>query len=242
MTAKKPDYLKYEAEQYSIVGVHGTGMMTARQLGLGIADYIRASNCARGYFCTYEVEAGYLFLVKLAMNKYATTPIEGIAPVPDLEDIDQAVYSGLRIKTPFNGGLLAGRDFIESMYVHGGFQLPHRYETLLEFRFEEGNVNSVTDHSAAMAALRQRMRAEKQAWEAAHHAEMEELKRLKKQLNAMSRTVPVPHHLFPNHRSNAGLTPEEVDTKSAAIWTEMKPLQNRIQELYRIIHPDSMAM
>jgi hypothetical protein len=70
---------------------------------------------------------------------------------------DATIYQGLKIPAPYTGGLLLARGFIQSMYVHMGFQKPTSFETVHELIFEEGKLISATDHSAKIAELRDEM-------------------------------------------------------------------------------------
>ena len=54
----------------------------------------------------------------------------------------------------FTGFILLGKDFIDEMYVHMGFQRPISYKTVIEFQFQEGEIISVNDFSELIEKLR----------------------------------------------------------------------------------------
>ena len=64
-------------------------------------------------------------------------------------------YKNLNKKMPFNGNLWVAKDFMDSEYVHMGFQSPTAYRTVLKFDFEEGIIVSVEDKSKQVEEARQ---------------------------------------------------------------------------------------
>ena len=188
----------------------------------------------------YAIEDGQLVLGEMAVGKGETLPINGVLPVLDTRPHSYfAVYRGLHLPVAFTGGILAGKDFVRALYVHMGFQKPHTFETLLEFRFEEGKVISLTDHSPRMAAIRQKMTDEHQRWEAAHRAELEEVERLREQLDALMKKIPVPRPLVDNDEPGSDLPEDEIEAIRQAIQAEMQPLRDKLQPLYAILYPPS---
>ncbi|MHA1532525.1 MAG: hypothetical protein ACTSR6_11050, partial [Candidatus Heimdallarchaeota archaeon] len=64
------------------------------------------------------------------------------------------MYDDLNLPISFTGFILLGKDFINEMYVHMGFQRPISYETVIEFQFREGEIIAVNDFSELIAKLR----------------------------------------------------------------------------------------
>jgi hypothetical protein len=60
----------------------------------------------------------------------------------------------LNLKTNFTGKVLLAKDFIQSMYVHMGFQRPIAFKTVVEIQVENGNIISLKDLSKQMEARR----------------------------------------------------------------------------------------
>ena len=56
-------------------------------------------------------------------------------------------YTDLNLKIPFNGSIWAGSDFIDSRYVHMGFQDASAYKVVIKFDFENGDIVNVEDRS-----------------------------------------------------------------------------------------------
>jgi hypothetical protein len=52
--------------------------------------------------------------------------------------------------------MLLGKDFIEGMYVHMGFQRPMAYRTVLELQIQDGDIMATNNLSAKMEELRNR--------------------------------------------------------------------------------------
>src|SRR5262249_48878458 len=62
---------------------------------------------------------------------------------------------GIREPIPFTGGLVAGGDFIQEMYVHMGFHPAYKFRTVHELVFDSGRLIEEHDRSAQMAELRE---------------------------------------------------------------------------------------
>ncbi len=61
----------------------------------------------------------------------------------------------LAVNIPFNGGILAGRDFIPELYVHIGIHPPYKYREVKELIFSDGTMVSAIDRSEDAARLRE---------------------------------------------------------------------------------------
>jgi hypothetical protein len=112
--------------------------------------------CWRGYACSYEIRDGTLLLDSLMTNL-----AEGEEPVingnrPSIYRSWSSMYEGLSLPVRFSGELLLGRDFIEEMYVHMGFQKPTSFREVKEITLREGGVTILRDHSERMQEFRER--------------------------------------------------------------------------------------
>jgi len=64
-------------------------------------------------------------------------------------------YPELKLKLDFTGFILLSSEFIDSRYLHMGFQSPESYEKNIQLKFENGKIVSETDKSEVMEKLRQ---------------------------------------------------------------------------------------
>ena len=158
MTGQVPDKLICKKSLYSIVGLKGEGLPSPFDFGLEPVSPNTAN--WRGFIMTYIVVEKHLNVHEI---KVTVKDIKGNLPVindvkPKLEKdrLIRLTYSRLKLKTQFTGKILIAKDFIDSMYVHMGFQSPLSFETVIELEFGEGNLLSVRDLSEKMKAYRKR--------------------------------------------------------------------------------------
>jgi len=162
MTGQMSDIFRYEGEMYSLVGMKGKGFFKADDFGLNLISASTA--CWRGNVMNYDCINGQLVLDRLDIRTKEDPPringIEAGPPVARLGDVEVGFsffshsYVNLGLKTKFTGSLLFGKDFIEGMYVHMGYQRPIAYETVLEIQVQDGDIITVSDLSEKMAKLR----------------------------------------------------------------------------------------
>lgn len=170
MTAQVPDHLFYEDEQYAIVGVDGSGLLTPADFGL--EPVMMSTACWRGFIADYAVDGERLILSALTVR----TVDDQYPPLKGIAARSGGVMGGMRyedLNTPvaFSGGLLIGRDFIHETYVHMGFHKPSQFRHVLEITCEAGRVLGVQDRSEQSAAHRARQRFEHRLWAAARGEE-----------------------------------------------------------------------
>lgn len=160
MTGQITDQVFYEDERYSITGIKGGELSTP--MDFGMVPTMMSTACYRGFYNEYTVMDGKLLLTKMTVrvmnDQYL--PIQGIRGEHD--KWSGRIYSGLRVPTDFTGSLLIGSGFIQSMYVHMGFQKATSYEKVVHLVLDKGEVRSAVDYSEKMAQLREdiRQRAE----------------------------------------------------------------------------------
>jgi len=162
MTAQYPDTIRVENVTFTIAGVRGGGLFNPRDAGL--APTSRSTACSRGYVCHYSIEDDRLVLDALVINNEGTPP-DLFGRSPDVFGTPrhgqyEAEYANLARPVLFSGRILAGRDFIPELYVHSGFHPAWKFREVRELRILEGKLIADRDHSAEVAAFRERRIAE----------------------------------------------------------------------------------
>jgi hypothetical protein len=103
----------------------------------------------------YDCVGEELKLVQMNVNTDNAIPINSVKPRKgDL--MFNSIYDNIGLKTKFTGTLLLGKDFIDSMYVHMGFQSAESFQTVIEVTVKNGDITKVTDLSAVMDERRKR--------------------------------------------------------------------------------------
>ncbi|ODG97124.1 MULTISPECIES: hypothetical protein [unclassified Nostoc] len=148
MTSQIPDTFLYQGEKYELVALDGERLITPQDYGM--KPQMLHTACYRGFYSTYEITNDGLFLTEMVIGEVEEghKSIQGIMPkLPSQNSHGYPTYKGLRLITPFAGRIRLGKDFIQELYVHMGYQKPTAYETLLEFAFEVGKLVSMQDIS-----------------------------------------------------------------------------------------------
>ena len=158
MTGQVPDKLICKKSLYSIVGLKGEGLPSPFDFGLEPVSPNTAN--WRGFIMTYIVVEKHLNVheIKVTVKELKGKPplINEVKPKMEKTGLIRLTYSSLKLKTQFTGKILIAKDFIDSMYVHMGFQSPISFETVIELKFKEGNLLSVRDLSEEMKEYRKR--------------------------------------------------------------------------------------
>lgn len=161
MTAQIPDEFRYEGEEYALVGMNGEGLFTPQDFGL--TPRMASTACWRGYVMKYDCLDGQLVLDGMDVNSDTAPPINGVDPIDGTREVGNEqmryrmfkfTYEKLGLKTKFTGSMLLAKDFIDSMYVHMGFQRPMAFRTVLELQVQDGDIISMSDLSEKMEELR----------------------------------------------------------------------------------------
>ena len=160
MTAQAPDRVRYQRMKYDLVGVKGTGLFNPDQFGLVFGP--TCSDNWRGYIVTYKVTDNLLKMEKLDFAAGLDKNGEPLTEFP-------TIYGGQAKQTstgpeyhyppdtvPYTGGLLIGREFIQELYVHMGFQDAWKFRRVHELVFDQGRLTEHRDLSAAMEEYRQK--------------------------------------------------------------------------------------
>jgi len=154
VTAQIPDEFRYMGELYSLVGLKGSPLYTPQDFG--ITPMMASTACYRGFVMRYDCADGRLILEGMSVRTEEAPPINNIDPMEEGGFFFSHRYENLGLKTRFSGSMLLGKDFIDSMYVHMGFQRPMAFRTLLELQIEDGDILATNDLSAKMEELRNR--------------------------------------------------------------------------------------
>ena len=158
MTGQVPDKLICKKSLYSIVGLKGEGLPSPFDFGLEPVSPNTAN--WRGFIMTYVVIEKHLNVheIKVTVKNIKGNPpvINDVKPKLEKDGLIRLTYSRLKLKTQFTGKILIAKDFIDSMYVHMGFQSPLSFETVIELEFGEGNLLSIRDISKKMKEYRKR--------------------------------------------------------------------------------------
>ena len=149
MTGQIPDKLICRKNLYSIVGLKGVGLPSPLDFGLEPVSPHTAN--WRGFIMTFIVVEKHLNVheLKVTVKDIKKKPplINEVTPKLEKKGLIHLTYNKLKLKTQFTGKILIAKDFIDSMYVHMGFQSPVSFETVIELEFGEGDLLSVRDLS-----------------------------------------------------------------------------------------------
>ena len=177
MTAQIEDIYKHENKNYTVVARSAGEIFEPEKYGL--EPHGRATACYRGYWCDFETVDEELFLNNLYIyNKEDNYPALNGMPVspaefweskkkskrsknPEMVKIPayfgHRMYRNVHLQIPYTGKILLGSEFIQSYYIHMGFQRAWAYETLLELVFDEGLLMECNDLSHMAKEYREYM-------------------------------------------------------------------------------------
>ena len=143
LTGQVSDEFRYNGEVFSLPA------------DFGMTTTMASTACWRGYQMFYDCVDGKLILDTMFANPTELKPVNGIEPQKPKESwMFNHVYENLGLKTKFSGRILLGKDFIQEMYVHMGFQSPESYQIVIEIEVKDGDVVKETDLSSIMAERR----------------------------------------------------------------------------------------
>ena len=158
MTGQIPDKLIFKKSSYSIVGLKGEGLPSPLDFGLRPISPHTAN--WRGFIMTYKIAENRLFVHEMNVTikdlKEKPPLINDVNPETKREGSIHLTYKSLKLKTQFTGKILIAKDFIDSMYVHMGFQSPLSFKTVVELKISGGILIKVTDFSEIMKKYRTR--------------------------------------------------------------------------------------
>ena len=64
-----------------------------------------------------------------------------------------ATYKNINVSTLFTGQIRLAKDFIREFYVHMGFQKPSAFKTVIDLKFENGQIVEINDKSKEVAEI-----------------------------------------------------------------------------------------
>jgi hypothetical protein len=168
MTAQIPDTILINDKNYSIVGINGGDLFTPQSNG--IEPVAIMSSCWRGYVCQYKIIDNKLILDELQLSfgvddisgderkfvPQVAPAINGVNPTGKHPSFSN-IYEGVNLQIPLTGGVLAGKGFLQTLYVHMGFHPAWKYQTVFELLFDGGIVREIRDVSIEVEELRRKM-------------------------------------------------------------------------------------
>ena len=156
MTGQIPDNLIYNNSAYSMVGLKGEGLPSPLDFDLEPVSPHTAN--WRGFIMTYMIAEKHLIVQEMNVTvkdlKDKPPLINGVNPETKKEGLLHLTYKSLELKTQFTGKILIAKDFIDSMYVHMGFQSPLSFKMVIELMISDGTLIKVTDFSEIMKEYR----------------------------------------------------------------------------------------
>ena len=126
----------YENFTMKLLDVKGFGFFEPKRYKL--EPYSTSTACLDGYICNYTIENGRLLLSKLNINLNEPIPIAGCRPTEG-KSLFKYEYNNLNLVMGFTGTILLGEKMIDS-----------KFKSVLEFRFEAGQLMAKMDRSSEM--------------------------------------------------------------------------------------------
>ena len=169
MTAQASDQVLHQGKRFALALFSDDGLFSPSKYGYN--PVMASTACYRGYLSEYEIKNGSLFLKNFYISnresfwpfsKKKKPPIlNGIkAEESDMNFCGDWVFRNVHLPVKYTGGLILAREFIESLYIHIGFQSPWKYEEVIEILFDDGQVISENDLSSQIAYIRELITSE----------------------------------------------------------------------------------
>jgi hypothetical protein len=141
MTGQIADSSTWRRKSYTLTGIDGAPLFDPADHGLKTEMWHTA--CYRGFVCDYSLRADGLFLRRLEVgvdpDGGAPSAIAGVEPEARPE-AGRYRYSRMKLRVPFAGRLLLGRNFDPRRYQHMGFQDWRAYGVVLEATIDSNEV------------------------------------------------------------------------------------------------------
>jgi len=165
MTAQISDTFIFKGEEYSLIGIEGSGLNLP--LVFGMIPEEMSTACYRGYYATYELtEKAMLYLREMTLRARGGEylPIEGVMPDEKgnkktenslyLDDIMSRTYRDLDVRVMFSGRIRLATGFIQDLYIHMGFQKASSFKTVYDITLKYGKIFEIKDRSKDMEQKR----------------------------------------------------------------------------------------
>ncbi|HME51914.1 MAG TPA: hypothetical protein VKM55_06835 [Candidatus Lokiarchaeia archaeon] len=170
MTAQENDYCMCNDERYDVLSAMNiikgqfktVELFTAKDFG--IETHQTSTGNFQGYIMGYAVKNDLLLLDEVEVHGVDLQPpdINGIAPSQDPEARSYYYYHDIGLQVPFTMTFTIGKNFIQTWYIHMGYQPDWAYKTVLELEVDGGAIKNVKDVSDEMAARRKEEGSPKQ--------------------------------------------------------------------------------
>lgn len=159
------DIFEYRNKEYSVAGISEGKLFDISVFGL--KPSWKSTACWRGYQAVFAVDGSRLLLDRLLVNllkpgegkdrfeSEVGPVINGVSPSASKTVYFNNHYKRLNYHVEYSGGLLLADGFIQSLYVHMGFQPAWKYQNVIELVFEGGILKKEFDCSNRMAEIRE---------------------------------------------------------------------------------------
>ena len=167
MTAQASDSIYYNDQRFFLKHSQKELFTPAKY---GYKPVMSSTACIRGYIVTYEIVDNLLTLQTLYISHRELSFLSSSKKQPpnlnnvQAEKADTVEARGCewgfeKVNLPINytGGLVFATDFIQSLYIHIGFQDVWKYNTVIEGLFRNGELVWEKDQSESVAALRKQI-------------------------------------------------------------------------------------
>ena len=163
MTAQIPDSIEISNKQHSIVASTDGQIFNLLAYLSPLKPKMLSTACYRGYIASFALDSSKSLIVRdIKVNSPDVNALLNDAPPYCEWDYSRGEngrsyavsYEGLNLRLPINGKVRACRDFINSMYVHGGFQHFISFNTVIDLSFEDGFLIGQKDLSEETSRLR----------------------------------------------------------------------------------------
>lgn len=140
MTAQISDTFLFNGESYVLLGLTGSSLVSPEQFGMD--PEMLHTACYRGFYASYTFSDNTLYLSELTLRERNGNylPIGNVQPETTEYD---ATYRNLQEPIPFTGNLQLGKDFIDELYIHMGYQPATSYRTVINLTLEAGKIIAV---------------------------------------------------------------------------------------------------
>lgn len=149
MTKQIEDYLEADNVSYRICSMRGEGELCLQSLG--IASHGGSTACWRGWFATWCLLEGRLFVKRLTVMAEKAPPICNVYPE---NDHGYAIYSDLMLPVGYTGNIVVfpAADERRAELLHWG--IPEKDEIVPQFQldFSVGRLKSVANTSYLLPA------------------------------------------------------------------------------------------
>lgn len=156
MTAQVHDSLQHCGEQHVLLAC--SDGQPFYPVDAGYRPFMKSTACWRGYIAQYQVVDGQLQLHDLSLNhRPRVVPGPRRLEPPSLNGV-QAIredemffcgwgFSNANLPLGYTGGVVIGRDFVDDLSTHRGFDPVWEYRRVQELVFDKGRLVETNDAS-----------------------------------------------------------------------------------------------